>query len=120
MCKKHLFLLGCLSIAFNAPLAQAQEPPQVVLQRFDLPNTDYQHNGMSLITYAPHDLKPRHQHTGPEVGFVLAGEITIKLEGHPAQHYHAGESFQIPVDTYHTTEAGPHGAKVLATWMLKN
>ena len=106
--------------AFNSALAESQEQPQVVLQRFNLPNTDYKHCGMSLITYAPGDIKERHQHTGPEVGFVLDGEITIKLEGHPSKIYHAGESFQIPVATYHTTEAGPKGAKVLATWMLKN
>lgn len=75
---------------------------------------------MSMITYAPGAMKARHEHTGPEVGFVLEGEITIKLEGHAAEIYHAGESFQIPVNTYHTTEAGPKGAKIVATWMLKN
>jgi quercetin dioxygenase-like cupin family protein len=96
-----------------------KEPPQVVLQRFDLPDTSYHNCGMSMVVFLPGDKKPRHEHTGPEVVFVLEGELTLKLEGHPAKTIHAGESFQIPMHVFHTTEAGPKGAKVVATWILK-
>jgi beta-lactamase class A len=97
-----------------------KEPPQVVLQRFKLPETIYKNAGMSMVTFLPGSMKHRHEHTGPEVGFVLEGELILKLEGQPAQTIHAGESFQIPMHTFHTTEAGPKGAKVIATWILTN
>lgn len=98
---------------------QNNEPPQVVLQRFDLPETNYHHCGMSMTTFAPNSMKNRHEHTGPEVGFVLDGELILKLEGQPTQIIKAGRSFQIPMNVYHTTRAGSKGAKVIATWILK-
>lgn len=95
-----------------------KEPPQVILQRFDLPGTIYHNAGMSMVTFLPGSMKSRHAHTGPEVGFVLEGELILKLEGYPQKIIHAGESFQIPMHVFHTTEAGPKGAKAIATWIL--
>lgn len=94
------------------------EPLQVVLQRFNLPGTRYHNAGMSMVTFSPGSIKSRHEHSGPEVGFVLEGELILKLEGSPPQIIHAGESFQIPTHVFHTTEAGQKGAKVIATWIL--
>jgi quercetin dioxygenase-like cupin family protein len=112
--KKILFII----IFFNPLCFAYKEPPQVVLQRFDLPGTPYHHCGMSVVTFDPGNKKTRHEHTGPEVGFVLEGELILKLEGYPAKIIRAGESFEIPMHVFHTTEAGAKGAKVIATWML--
>lgn len=113
---KKIFVL--IIILFSQ-VCFAKEPPQVVLQKFDLPGTPFHDCGMSMVTFHPGDKKSRHEHTGPEVGFVLEGELIINLEGQQAKIFHAGESFQIPMHVFHTTEAGPKGAKVIATWILE-
>lgn len=119
---KNIWVIVLLCSIANMNVTSAaipvSEPKQVVLQRFDLPGTNYHHCGMSMTTFAPNSIKSRHEHTGPEVGFVLEGELILKLEGHPAQTVQAGESFQIPMNVFHTTQAGPKGAKVIATWLL--
>lgn len=110
----------CIKQHYSSSLNQAnEEASQVVLQQFDLPGTIFKNAGMSMVTFPPGSTKSRHEHTGPEVGFVLEGDLILKLDGQPAKIIHAGQSFQIPTHVFHTTEAGPKGAKIIATWILK-
>ncbi len=117
--KREDILAAATRILINS-FAAVQEPSQVVLQRFDLPATPYHHCGMSIATFKPGDIRSGHAHTGPEVGFVLEGELILKLQGQPAKTIHAGASFQTPANVFHTTEAGPKGAKVVAVWILQS
>lgn len=96
-----------------------QEPLQVILQRFNLPGIVYHNVGMSMVTFNSGEIKTRHEHAGPEVGYVLEGELILKLESQSEKVIHAGESFQIPAHVFHTTEAGSKGAKLIATWILE-
>jgi len=50
----------------------------------------------------------RHTHPGLEIGYVLEGEVDLLVDGQPARHLKAGDSWQIPAGT-------PHDAKVSAT-----
>jgi quercetin dioxygenase-like cupin family protein len=45
---------------------------------------------------------PKHTHPGEEVGFILAGELTVEVEGKPAQTLKAGDVFFIPAGTVHS------------------
>jgi quercetin dioxygenase-like cupin family protein len=104
----------------NLPSANAGEKAPdaketVVLQRVPLPGTDRE-MGMGIAEFPPHAVKPKHKATGPEVAYVLEGEVTVQVEGRPAQVVHAGESYRMPANVVHVTSAGPVGAKVLATW----
>lgn len=87
----------------------------VVLQRVPVPGTD-QEMGMGIAEFPPNAAKPRHKAAGPEVAYVLEGEVTVQVDGQPPIHVHAGESFRMPANVVHVTTAGPAGAKVLATW----
>lgn len=43
----------------------------------------------------------RHTHPGDEISYVLEGETDLIIDGQPARHYKAGESFVIPAGTVH-------------------
>lgn len=88
----------------------------VVLQRVPVPGTDRE-MGMGIAEFPPNAAKPRHKATGPEVFYVLEGEVTVQIEGRPARVVHAGESVKLPANVVHVTTAGPAGAKVVATWV---
>lgn len=103
----------------SAISTEAQPPVQTVLQRFELPETMYHQNGLSRIQFSNCAIKPRHQHTGPEVVYALKGEIHFQFEGGDEKIIRAGESFQVPPHVFHVTQAGSEGATVLATWILK-
>lgn len=89
-----------------------------VLQRVDLLNTHYQ-VGLQKAELAPDEVKPRHMHSGPEVAYVLDGEIIIMTDGQPDERVRAGESFQHQAYVPHITKAGPQGATVLASWVVE-
>jgi quercetin dioxygenase-like cupin family protein len=107
-------------ILMNLPSANAGEKAPdaketVVLQRVPVPGTDRE-MGMGIAEFPPNAAKPKHKATGPEVAYVLEGEVTVQVEGRPAQIVHAGESYRMLANVVHVTTAGPAGAKVLATW----
>ncbi|PQV49138.1 cupin domain-containing protein [Paraburkholderia sp. BL21I4N1] len=87
----------------------------VVLQRVPVAGT-HREMGMGIAEFPPNAAKPRHKATGPEVAYVLEGEVTVQVDGQPDQIVHAGESYRMPANVVHVTKAGPAGAKVLATW----
>ena len=97
--------------ADSAPAAK----DTVVLQRVPVPGTDRE-MGMGIAEFPPNASKPRHKATGPEVAYVLEGEVTVQVDGQPTQVVRAGESYRMPAGVVHVTSAGPAGAKVLATW----
>ncbi len=88
----------------------------VVLQRVRVAGTDRE-MGMGISEFPPNASKPRHKATGPELAYVLEGEVTILADGEAARTVHAGESWSMPANVAHVTTAGPAGAKVLATWV---
>ena len=89
-----------------------------VLQRIDMPDTHYQ-MGLQKAVLAPNEVKARHIHTGPEVAYVLEGEVIITMDGQPEKRIKAGESFQYLAYAPHVSKAGPQGATVLATWVVE-
>jgi quercetin dioxygenase-like cupin family protein len=85
-------------------------------QRIAIQGTDRE-MGLGISEFPPNAEKPRHMATGPEVCYVLEGDIVLKVNGKPTQHIHAGGTFQIAANAVHVTKAGPMGAKVIATWV---
>lgn len=122
---RPLRFLALVIAVMAAPLAHAANSATttapaakdtVVLQRVPVPGTDRE-MGMGIAEFPPNAAKPRHKATGPEVFYVLEGDVTVQIEGRPAQVVHAGESVRLPANVVHVTTAGPAGAKVVATWV---
>ncbi|MFM0221973.1 cupin domain-containing protein [Paraburkholderia dipogonis] len=112
------FAIAALMTSMQAANAGDKAPPAkdtVVLQRVPVAGTDRE-MGMGIAEFPPNAAKSKHKATGPEVAYLLEGEVTVQVEGRPAQVVHAGESYRMPANVVHVTTAGPAGAKVLATW----
>lgn len=113
-------LFRALRACMSTPHAHAADTPPpaketVVFERVAIPSTNWE-MGIGLAEFPPNAAKPRHHATGPEVCFVLEGEVRVEVEGQPTRVVRAGETFQLPAGAVHVTSAGPAGAKVLATW----
>ena len=63
---------------------------------------------------------PKHTHPGEEVGYILQGELTVEVEGKPAQTLKAGDSFFIPAGTVHSGKnASKSPTVVLSTYIVE-
>jgi quercetin dioxygenase-like cupin family protein len=60
------------------------------LQRISIPKSPYQ-MGMGITEFAPNSTKPAQKQTGPELCYVLAGEIVFMVEGQPPRTIKVGE-----------------------------
>lgn len=111
-----ILLTAILSLhpALAAGTAAAAKETQV-LQRIRVQGTDRE-MGMGIAEFPPNAEKPRHKAIGPEIVYVLEGEITVLVDGMPAKIVHAGESYQLAAKDVHVTKAGPAGAKTIASW----
>jgi len=114
-------LAGALGVRDSVAQPAASSPgfKRVELNRHDSANPGYE------VVLARADFQPggsvaKHTHPGEEVAYVLEGEITLEVDGKPAQHLKAGDSFYLPGGTVHTAKnTGKGGAKVLATYIVE-
>ncbi|MDP9152987.1 MAG: cupin domain-containing protein [Pseudomonadota bacterium] len=115
----HRYMAVVVSAAISVPSfaagSAAAAKDTVVLQRVPVAGTDRE-MGMGISEFPPNASKPRHKATGPELAYVLDGEVTVQIDAQPAHVVRAGESWAMPANVAHVTTAGPAGAKVLATW----
>ncbi|WP_442782807.1 cupin domain-containing protein [Collimonas fungivorans] len=112
-----ILLAGIVSMhpVMAAGTAAAAKETQV-LQRIRVQGTDRE-MGMGIAEFPPNAEKPRHKAIGPEIVYVLEGEITVLVDGMPAKVVHAGESYQLAAKDIHVTKSGPAGAKTIASWV---
>jgi quercetin dioxygenase-like cupin family protein len=111
--------LALLATAAQTSSAQAPGFKRVELQKHDLSTPNHE-TVVARGEFQPGAMVPRHTHPGEEIGFVLEGEITVEIDGKPAQTVKAGETFFIPAGTVHTAKnAGKAAAAVLSTYVLE-
>lgn len=121
--KHFIIIFLSANIGLNAAMANntihvTTNQPTQVLQRIVVPGTHYE-VGMGLGKMAPNTMKSWRIQSGPEMVYVLEGELILMLKGQPPKIIKAGESFQIPQGVLHETKAGPKGAQFLATWVVE-
>ena len=115
----------CLALALcalalgNGPAAaQQQDIKRTIFQKSDVPGSNYEAVfGMAEI--APNAKVALHTHPGNESSYVVAGSLTLQVQGQPAREVNAGEAMFVPANTPHGGQAGPSGAKILATWVVE-
>jgi len=60
-----------------------------------------------------------HTHPGEEVGYILAGNVSMKIRDHPALTLHTGNGFLIPPGVPHNAlDIGPDTGKMLSTYIV--
>jgi quercetin dioxygenase-like cupin family protein len=62
----------------------------------------------------------RHTHPGEELGYVLEGQLELRIDGQPPRIVKAGETFFVPEGLVHDgINTGSGKAKVLATYVVE-
>src|ERR1700693_4958483 len=74
------------------PAAQTAGLKRTVLQKFDVPAGDRE-TVTAFIEIPPNMDVARHTHPGPEVDYIVEGEVNLVIEGQPPKTYKAGDSF---------------------------
>jgi quercetin dioxygenase-like cupin family protein len=124
--KSIIIAIAALAVG-GVALAQQMAPPpgaqtaglkRTVLQKFDVPAGDRE-TVTALIEIPPNTDVARHTHPGPEVDYVLEGEVNLVVEGQPPKTYKAGDSFAIPQGTVHGGRSGPNGTKLLGSYIVE-
>ena len=100
------------------PVAQTQGLKRTVVQKFDVPPGERE-TVVAVAEIPPNTDVARHTHPGPEVDYVLEGDVTLTVADQPAKTYKAGESFYVPPETPHAARSGANGSKVLATYIVE-
>jgi quercetin dioxygenase-like cupin family protein len=125
MLKRSMLVAVAALAVGGVALAQQMAPPaataglkRTVLQKFDVPAGDRE-TVTALIEIPPNMDVARHTHPGPEVDYVLEGEVNLVVEGQPPKTYKAGDSFAIPQGTVHGGRSGPNGTKLLGSYIVE-
>jgi len=113
-------LLGLYLIAFactGAAFAQQAGIKRTPLQKAEFPDGFVSVSGIAEIPAG--GSAGRHSHPGVELGYIMEGEADLILDGKPAQHLKAGDSYQIPVGAIHDAKvSGDKPLKVLTVYIV--
>ena len=61
-----------------------------------------------------------HTHPGEEVGYIIAGQVEMMVEGRATVVLHPGEGFLIPPRTPHNArDLGPETGRMLSTYIVE-
>jgi quercetin dioxygenase-like cupin family protein len=61
-----------------------------------------------------------HAHPGEEVGYIIAGEVEMMVQGHATLVLRAGDGFLIPPRTPHNArDLGPETGRMLSTYIVE-
>ena len=61
-----------------------------------------------------------HAHPGEEVGYIIAGQVEMKVQGRANAVLHAGDGFLIPPRTPHNArDLGPETGRMLSTYIVE-
>jgi quercetin dioxygenase-like cupin family protein len=66
---------------------------------------------IAVVELDPGAVLPEHQHENEQLGFVIAGTLTMRI-GTEEQALKAGDMYAIPSDVPHDAVAGPEGCVV--------
>jgi quercetin dioxygenase-like cupin family protein len=89
------------------------------LQRHDISTPNHE-AVQTRGEFEPGAMVGKHTHPGEEVGFILSGELTVEVEGKPAQIFKAGDAFFIPAGTVHAGKNASKGPTVvISTYIVE-
>lgn len=116
-----MFRKSTLALAFvlaATVAAQAQGIKRTVLQKTDVPGSNYE-SVLGLAEVSAGLAIGLHTHPGTEQGTLLEGELILSVDGQPDKTLKPGDSWLIPANTAHDAKAGSTGAKVIAVYVVE-
>jgi quercetin dioxygenase-like cupin family protein len=117
-----LSLIAIAALSLNAaadePKSGAQ-PVRSILERHDQTGVPGKEIVIGTATLPPGSAIGYHTHPGDEAGYVLKGNLTLKVQGQPDRPLKAGDSFFNPRGAIHSVvAAGPDGGTAVSSWIV--
>jgi quercetin dioxygenase-like cupin family protein len=109
------------AIAFSAIATLASAQPANPIKRTDLQQINEPDGStmlMMIVEIAPNHSVPPHFHPGPELSYILEGEMTVTFPGKPPVTLKRGDSLTFPANAVHQGTMGPAGVKLLNTYVI--
>jgi quercetin dioxygenase-like cupin family protein len=119
---KLRLVLGLVA-ALAAGQALAQAPPLVqreIKTRMDIEGGKRE-VVLGRVDIAPGAAVEPHVHPGQEMGYIVTGQLTLKVRGQPDRHMVPGQTYQIAAGVPHEAIADADsrgGVSISAVWVL--
>jgi quercetin dioxygenase-like cupin family protein len=101
-----------------APPVAAPGIKRTVMQKFDVPAGERE-TVSALVELPPNTDAAKHTHPGPEIGYIVEGEITLNAEGQPPKLLKVGDSYYVPAGTPHSGRSGASGVKFVGIYVVE-
>ena len=113
-----VFAIACVIVPALTVSAVAQQAAikRTVIRTIDFP-AGYT-TVTAIVELAPGSCSGRHTHPGIDTGYVMQGELVLKIEGKPEQTFKAGDSFETSPLTPHDA-CSASGTKLVDTWVIE-
>lgn len=104
-------------------VARADDAPTAGVTRVELQRLPAPDPGFEIVqtrTEIPVGTRSgRHSHPGPEVGYIVAGDIEFRFDDRPTQQVHTGDPFLIPAGVVHdAVNIGTVRTLMLSTYVI--
>jgi quercetin dioxygenase-like cupin family protein len=118
--KKLILAAGIASLSLTGLVAAQQTGfTRTPLQTQDL-STPGKVAVQARAEFDPGVAAGRHTHPGEELGYVLEGQLELRIDGQASRIVKAGEVFFVPAGLVHDgVNTGSGKAKVLATYVVE-
>jgi quercetin dioxygenase-like cupin family protein len=115
-----LLAIAIISTTYAQQTAPAQQSAvkRTVLQRADVPGSNYQVEH-ALVEIPANTKLGRHYHPGTVFGYLLEGEYTLAIDGQAPKTYKPSETVRIEPDAVHDERAGSVPAKFLSVFIVE-
>ena len=110
--------IACVTMSAIVVSATAQ---QSAIKRTVLRSIDYPAGYTTVTAFievAPGACSGRHTHPGIDNGYVIQGDLVLKIDGKPEQTFKAGDSFETSPQTIHDA-CSVSGNKLIDTFVIE-
>ena len=110
--------IACVTMSAIVVSATAQ---QSAIKRTVLRSIDYPAGYTTVTAFievAPGACSGRHTHPGIDSGYVIQGDLVLKIDGKPEQTFKAGDSFETSPQTIHDA-CSVSGNKLIDTFVIE-
>jgi len=120
-----MFALAASLVAFGGVVAQSADAPaqpkRTILERHDQSGVPGYEIVLGTAELPAGTVIDWHIHHGDESGYVLSGNLVLRVKGQPDRVLKAGDYFFNPAGLVHSLAAAPgsDGGKAVSTWIVE-
>ena len=124
MLRRRLSVLAVATLLLGMaglPAAHAQPapPPPLIENRLPAPALDGPRDVVErVLDYPARTAIPPHTHPGPNFVTLIAGEVTLSIDGQPDQVFGAGDSWIEPANTVHWGVVGDSPIRLITATIV--